>query len=151
MPARLLGLLLLLPALLCGPVLGGTVVWLHAHGAAEGHAHVLASAHEVSDHASHDAWHAAQHRREHGDDAHEREPRGLRIEIPEVLDTAPHGASVVSLRAPPAPHELPAALAASLEQALAGQVFAHPDSPPPRADVRSAVVALIRSSHALLI
>jgi hypothetical protein len=158
MRARLIGLLLLLPVLLCGQALGGAVLWLHAHGTAGGHVHVLAAAHDGAGHDAHDAWHAEQHRHEHSGAGHRHErededrgPRGVRIEFPQVLETTRPDSTLSSARALSPLALQPAALAASYVGPDRGRSPAPPQGPPPRRQERSAVAELLRSSHALLI
>jgi len=149
-----LALVVLLPALLCGPALGGMKAWLHSHGPSGGHLHVLME-HLAPDRlgALYD-WHHAQHRRWHeggtrGEDA--LAPTGLMIDLPRVLVAPCRGSTFF----PALSSSLPAIRPAprwQLERVEAIDRGRQPISGwPPERPERGGVAALLCSSHALLI
>ncbi len=151
---QMLLLLVLLPALIVGPALGGMAAWLHSHGPSGGHLHLLAPETEHADLGTLHAWHDGQHRHEHEDGTHEEDepaPTGLLIELPQIL-AAP--SSDPTLASAPSIH-LPALLpSAHWHLALVDSTH-RPElcrsGWPPQGAKRSGVAALLRSSHAILI
>jgi hypothetical protein len=154
--ARRILVLVLLPALAFGPILGGAAVLLHAHGLTGEHLHVVAAAADHSHVGAFEEWHGALH--EHGHDGSTQEekqdepaPIGLPFELPRILATppgswaSPCAASIV----------LPLALPVSTWH-LAPVWSTHRldlcrSSWPPQRARRSGTAALLRSSHAILI
>lgn len=144
----------LLPGLLLGTALGGKVAWLHAHGPAGGHLHVLAEQAADDHHGGLRELHDAQHRHESGpahDDGEAPPPTGLRIDIPHIVAAPCGGAASVSAASVHqsaifhAPQWAPA-----LVEDPHGSGHFRSGWPPQRAQ-RSGVSALLRSNHALLI
>jgi len=152
--ARLLFALVGLPALVLLPVFAGLQALVHAHGTAGGHVH-LPTHHE---HASDEAWHAAQHAAEH---EHEHETPGVgeedvpapgsRLELPELAAApARDGAAALAKSvATPAPCPAPRWSLACIESSHAPEFFR--SGWPPQESWRSGVAALLCSSHAILI
>src|SRR5688572_24856950 len=89
---RVLLLLAVLPAILCGPAFGGAAAWIHAHGFGGVHVHLLPDEHEHDhDVATLGEWHDAQGSG-HEDGEHDEDgpaPKGLLIELPELVAASP--------------------------------------------------------------
>lgn len=152
-PGRFLVVLALLPALLAVPALGGFAAWIHAHGPSGAHVHLMSSGHD-HDVAALEGWHDAQHRLEPADEDHDvggRAPKGLRIELPEIVAPATHGSNAIhaaGVRAPVPPPFAgwhPPLVERSLRPWLIRSGW------PPQGTRRTGVAALLRSSHAIRI
>ncbi len=147
---RALLVALVLPALLLGQVTGGRIGWVHSHDEHGGHLH-LADVAAPGDVQALSAWHATQHHGDPDSRAHERPPAGLVFAVPALLASAPGPAGGL---APPSackvllgPEPLPLVeLAGGTHQPELCR-----NGWPPQRTARSGVVALLRSSHALLI
>jgi hypothetical protein len=146
----LLFLVALLPGLLFGPALGGMAAWLHSHGSAGDHLHLLAE--QVgADHLGtlHD-WHDAQHEQEQLDGSDEGDvpaPTGLLIELPQALASTTL-VSTLDVH-PPALLQAPQWKLGLAEGTCRREP--HRSGWPPQLAKRSGVAALLRSSHAILI
>lgn len=151
---QILLLLVLLPALIVGPALGGRAAWLHSHGPSGEHLHLLAAEPDPADVGTLHEWHETQHRHgdEEGTDEEERPaPTGLLIELPEILAAPSNGqswSSATSLDLPallPSPRWHLALLESQHRPELCRSGW------PPQPAKRSGVAELLRSSHAILI
>ena len=154
----LLFLVVLLPGLLFGPALGGMAAWLHSHGPAGEHLH-LVSAQVDQDHpGTLHGWHDVQHRHEREDgreDGSDQDdvpaPTGLLLELPHILAAPVGGTTLFSAPSVPLPAVLPVPRwhLALVEGTHRHEL--HCSGWPPQRAMRSGVAALLRSSHAILI
>lgn len=129
--------------------------WLHSHGPAGDHVHLLAERVDTDHHRTLHDWHAAQHRHERGGGDHEENetpaPAGLLIDLPHVLATPSAGATPVAAASVHLPANLPAPRwhLALVEGTHRHELYC--SGWPPQRAKRSGVAALLRSSHAILI
>jgi len=165
---RVLLALVLLAPVLCASPLGGLEAWIHAHGPWGGHVHVLSDLDELEDHGhGHGHGHGHRHdvadhharpesreasaRAEEDHPQHHPAPEGVRIELPRVIAVAPRDS--VRATGPGVPALATAPLVRWTPERI--ETRGPPESmrcgrPPGRAR-RSGIVALLQSSHALLI
>ncbi len=151
---QMLFLLVLLPALIVGPALGGMAAWIHSHGPSGGHVHLLAKQLDHGDLGTLHDWHDAQHRHDHEDGTHEEDepaPTGLLIELPQILAALSSGPTLASAGS----IHLPALLPSARWHSALVESTHRPDlcrsGWPPQRVKRSGVAALLCVSHAILI
>jgi hypothetical protein len=144
----------LLPGLLFGPALGGMAAWLHSHGPAGEHLHLVTEQVDQDRLGTLHDWHDAQHQYEREDGIDEDDaptPTGLVIELPHILAVPGGSTTLVSTLGVHLPAVLPVPRwhLTLVEGAPRHELYCS-DWPPQRAQ-RSGVAALLSSSHAILI
>jgi len=149
---RTLLLVLLFPAIVLGHAIDGQTVLIHSHGDSAGHFHLMPVSSSHEEHGQLDAWHADLHAQEHGEGQHHEEPEGsdgFHIDFPEILVAAP-SRTTATTNVYLLDLSVWTRAQCTLVASEARPKVLHLGWSPPR-PAATGIVALLRSSHAILI